>query len=279
MQTRDRQTEEESLFGKSGVDLVIAGASHVGQVRELNEDSLLIMQVSTIHEGVTRPIALAAVADGMGGHEGGEVASRLALTHLAKDFIDEVLTRCFSAEGLPPEDPWYAELLQRAVRTMDEVVTSAGKAAGANMGTTLTGALVVGSVAHLVNIGDSRAYRIIGDRVEPLTQDHSLVADLVRSGEITPEEVYTHPQRNVIMRFIGDGKAESDTFTHMLRPGETLLLCTDGLWEMVHDDDLADIVGSSRNPYEAVQKLIQAANRAGGQDNIAVVVIRAYPSA
>ena len=143
-------------------------------------------------------------------------------------------------------------------------------------GCTLVAALVVGETAYLVNVGDSRAYALSGDELRRITVDHSLVEQLIAGGIITPEERYTHPQRNKIYKSLGDDPAlQPDTFVQRLQPGMRLLLCCDGVWEMIRDDELARLLTEAPDPQQAAEALVARANENGGEDNISVIVLEA----
>lgn len=204
---------------------------------------------------------LFAVADGMGGAQAGELAARLAVT-------------TFEQAGSAARDPAsLAELLRLANERIFERATSDATAAG--MGTTATVVTVderAGSVT-LAHVGDSRAYRIRGGVLERLTEDHSLVAELVRGGTITEDEALVHPARSVITRVLGtDPTVEVDTRTTDLAPGDVVVLCSDGLSGMVRDDAILSLVTGAEGPAEATEALVAAANAAGGDDNVTVVV-------
>jgi len=147
----------------------------------------------------------------------------------------------------------------------------------ANSGTTVTLAFVQGSLALIANVGDSRTYLLRDHMLRQVSVDHSLVAGLVASGQIKPEEIYTHPQRNVIFRSLGQKqRVQVDIFREILEPGDILLLCSDGFWEMVQDPKLiVRLIEKAKDPKQACQTLIDAANAAGGEDNISVVVAKA----
>ena len=143
-----------------------------------------------------------------------------------------------------------------------------------NLGSTITAALLIGDTATIANVGDSRTYRMRNNQLTQITRDHSLVARLVETNIISPEEVRSHPQRNQIYRNLGHKpEVAVDTFTVPLQRGDRLILCSDGLWEMVLDQDIVRIINTSRTPQEACDQLILAANAAGGDDNISVIVI------
>jgi protein phosphatase len=228
----------------------VASRSDTGRRRLRNEDA-----------AVCDP-PLFAVADGMGGAQAGELASHLAATALAE-----------RERGIRGEDA-VAELVQaanaRVYRRAVEDPTAAG------MGTTVTVALFDGGSATIAigHVGDSRAYRIRNGLLEQLTADHSLVAELVRSGRLTPEQAADHPHRSVITRALGtEASVDVDTFTMEAEPGDLYLLCSDGLTTMLGDDEILAVVdGAGREPDAVARQLIDAANRAGGEDNITVVV-------
>ena len=220
-----------------------------GRKRRINEDSFVI----------TPP--LFAVADGMGGAQAGEVASALAAGALEES----------GANG--GGETHVAELIQEANRRVHERATT--DAATAGMGTTITAALVEpdGRVVF-GHVGDSRAYLLRDDKLEQLTNDHTLVAELVRRGELSPGEAQVHPQRSVITRALGtDPDVDVDTFAVDARPGDVYLICSDGLSSMVDSRDIEEILRKYRSDLEGASKaLIQAANRSGGEDNITAVL-------
>jgi PPM family protein phosphatase len=220
----------------------VAGASDPGRKRRRNEDSYVIDP------------PLFAVADGMGGAQAGEIASKLA------------------ASAVRGSDPGrLEELIQEANRRVHQ--RSVEDAAASGMGTTLTVAEIVGERVSIGHVGDSRAYLVRDGSLEQLTQDHSLVAELVRSGKLTPEEAEQHPQRSVITRALGtDPDVDVDTFAVEPRPGDLFLLCSDGLTSMVDDELIERLVDEKRGDLDGLVKaLIRAANKGGGEDNITVV--------
>jgi protein phosphatase len=233
-----------------------AGFTDPGRKRRRNEDSYVIEP------------PLFAVADGMGGAQAGEVASRLAAAAF-REFHD--------ADNLDPEERLVA-IVQEANRRIYERATGDAEVSG--MGTTITAALVGDAGLAIGHVGDSRAYRLRGGQFEQLTDDHSLVADLVRSGRLTPEEADVHPQRSVITRALGtDPQVDVDTFTVPAESGDLFLLCSDGLTTMVDDGEIRDLVTSAKDLDQAGKGLVKAANRAGGEDNVTVVLFRVAGSA
>jgi serine/threonine protein phosphatase PrpC len=250
-------------------------ATHPGRQHARNEDAVVTFTFDKEQDGHSVPVGFYLVADGMGGHDAGDVASR-TVNQIVTDWIikTKVLpdlrkaTRKLTVEDVP------GELLTQALRQANEVLLRRGQARDSDLGSTVTAALVIGDVATIASVGDSRTYLLRGGRLERITQDHSLVARLVDAGVIKPEEVRSHPQRNQIYRCLGHKPSvEVDTFTRQLRAGDVLVLCSDGLWEMVLDAEVQRIVEGARSPQKACDALVEAANRAGGEDNIAVIVV------
>jgi protein phosphatase len=227
----------------------VAARSDPGRVRRRNEDAL-----------VCDP-PLFAVADGMGGAQAGEVASRLAAA---------VFHEFHEADALQPE-PRVRSIIQEANRRIFARASSDPHASG--MGTTVTAALVHGDRVTVGHVGDSRLYLLRDGALEQLTQDHSLVADLVRSGRLTPEEAETHPQRSVITRALGtDAAVQVDSFTLDAAPGDVFLLCSDGLTTMVDEEAVRRVLLENPTLEEAARVLVDEANRGGGEDNVTVVL-------
>src|SRR5919201_3647498 len=208
---------------------------------------------------------LFAIADGMGGAQAGELASSLAAGAVR------------GGEGIGSGESRVVELIQEANRRVYQ--RSSEDAAVSGMGTTMTVALVEDGVVSFGHVGDSRAYLIRDGRLEQLTEDHSLVAELVRSGKLSPEEAETHPQRSVVTRALGtDPDVDVDTFLVEAKPGDLFLLCSDGLTSMVDDDTIvAEIQRNRENLRTAAKALVRAANRGGGEDNITVVFFEIAP--
>ena len=225
-----------------------AGLTDPGLTRPTNEDAFLVEP------------PLYAVADGMGGHRAGEIASRVA--------VSELIANAPRAAD--------SKALARAVRAANRaVIESADRShSRAGMGTTLTAAMVDGTHIAVAHVGDSRAYLLHAGKLARVTEDHSMVADLVRQGTITEEDARFHPQRSVITRALGsDPEMAADMYELDAEPGDRLLLATDGLTGMLPDDYVADLLLDGRDPADSAARLVEAANRAGGYDNITVVVV------
>ena len=176
----------------------------------------------------------------------------------------------------------YAEKLRTAVEQSSETIVAYGRQhpESAGLGSTVTGALIIGERAFIANVGDSRTYLLRGSKLERVTTDHSLVERLVEAGQIDRADVYDHPNRNLIYRSLGAGKAEVevDIFAEKLQPGDQLLICSDGLWDMVRDAQIESILNEVSDPVEACDLLVQRANENGGEDNITVILVRCLES-
>lgn len=230
----------------------VGSATDVGRVRQNNEDNLLVSE------------PLFAVADGMGGHAAGEVASEIAVDMLREHFDADP-----TANGL-------ADAVRAANRAVWERAQGDGRLRG--MGTTLTAVALVADgdeeVLAVVNVGDSRAYRLSQGHLEQLTEDHSLVEELVRTGRISAAEAQVHPQKHVLTRVLGvDRDVEVDCFRVVPYRGDRYLLASDGLFNEVDDEDIASTLRRIDDPDEAARSLVEAAKTAGGADNITAVVV------
>jgi serine/threonine protein phosphatase PrpC len=234
------------------VRVLVGAATDVGRVRERNEDGFLTRE------------PLFAVADGMGGHRGGSVASKLALEVLSQMGGDS-MTGDGAALGL-------AEMVTRANEAVLDAASEQPKLTG--MGTTLTAIVVQPGRLHLAHVGDSRAYLLRDGALRQLTEDHSLVQRMVKEGKLTPEEAEVHPHRSVLTRALGvEPELEVDKETIDVQPGDRLLLCSDGLTTMVSEKEIQTFLAEHDNPQAAAEALVEAANQAGGVDNITAVVL------
>jgi serine/threonine protein phosphatase PrpC len=242
-----------------------------GMVREHNEDTLFALNAVISQDEDLLPMCLYIVADGMGGHEGGQEASDLA-TRLVSGWVLDKIYRPFliNSESSANRQP------------INQVLTEALVFANAKLhersptgGTTLTCAFVLGTNAFLAHVGDSRAYLISRNTIRQITTDHSLVNRLIELGQITSEEAKTHPQRNVLYRALGRaGNLDVDTYLQSLPAKSSLLLCTDGLWGLVADSEILSIIDAAPSPQIACRRLIARANENGGQDNITAVLVQ-----
>ena len=226
----------------------VGARTDVGRMRDHNEDNYIVAP------------PLYAVADGMGGHEAGEVASEIAVNILAQQAPSTL----------------DADALSNAVVTANYAILRAvedGRGAD-GMGTTLTAAMVQGERLLIAQVGDSRAYLLHQSHLQQITRDHSLMSILIETGQITPEEAEVHPQRSVITRALGGGvETVPDIYELNVAAGDRLLLCSDGLSGMVSEEDLTEILTRFRDPQKCANQLIKRANMNGGRDNITAVVV------
>ncbi|MDR2689027.1 MAG: protein phosphatase 2C domain-containing protein [Azoarcus sp.] len=234
--------------------LECAAHTHVGRVRNRNEDSLW----------VDRERGWLLLADGMGGHSAGDVASTLAISHALDHLRKASPTEYATVEG-------RARLL---VKSIDNANTAIRQAANGDlMGSTFVGALLASGEMVYAHIGDSRLYLLRAGVLTQLTQDHTLVQEYVSSGQITPEMAQNHPYRGLLTRGLGiEEDVEAVTGTCVLSPGDRVLLCSDGLTDMVDEDEIAALLGALLTPTEIAVSLVDAANTHGGRDNISVIV-------
>ena len=250
---------------------VIGSALSVGVERDHNEDSLYTFTASLAFDVQDLFYGFYAVADGMGGHKHGEVASETAIRTISSHSIRKLYAPLFDTAGLPPEDSLQEIMLEGILNAHSTVLEQAPEG-----GTTLTAALILGDRLTIAHAGDSRAYAIHSDkRLEVLTRDHSLVQRLIEIEQITPEEAIDHPKQNQLYRHLGQSEPfEADVFQATLPLGGFLLLCSDGLWSVVADDEISKIIASAPNPKVACENLVDAANNGGGPDNISVILIQ-----
>lgn len=249
-------------------------ATDPGMVRDYNEDSLLAWDLRLIWNNQPTNIGLYIVADGMGGHEGGEIASGIAINTIAQIMVPTLLDPLLRS-GPVSTSTLADRIVQAVVQANAAIYEESVRNGGTDMGTTLTMAVVVGDRAVVGNVGDSRTYLYRNNELTRISKDHSLVQRLVDIGQITADDVYTHPNRNAILRSLGDNAdPDVDTFEVRLESNDSLFLCSDGQWEMVRDQHMAQIIGKHESPPDACDELIRAANAAGGEDNIANILVR-----
>ncbi len=251
--------------------LIASGGQSVGKQRELNEDSIFALTATMAGNSGNLPFGLYIVADGMGGHQFGEVASNAAIRSVAGYVMRKFYSYLFQVKPETVEES-FQEIMQASVAEAQRAIQKEAPGSG----TTLTAALVVGQQITVAHVGDSRAYFVYPDgRIEPITRDHSLVKRLEELGHITPEEAANYPHRNVLYRALGQGEMlDPDIFTLGFPQPGYLMICSDGLWGVIAEQDLVRSINEAPNLQRACQNLVNAANIAGGPDNISVILVQ-----
>jgi len=251
--------------------LIVGCAQSAGRQRDHNEDALFTLTTTLSSEYGNVPLGLYIVADGMGGHQHGEIASGIAIRTLASVVVRKLVASLLSLNPSPPEQS-LLEIMQEGVQESHRLITRQVPGGG----TTLTAVLILGNQMTLAHVGDSRAYAIgPNGSMEVLTRDHTLVKRLVEIGRITSDEAAIHPQKNVLYRALGLGEPfDPDLNTMQLPESGYILLCSDGLWGVISDETIHQIVMTSPNPEQACKRMIDAANEAGGPDNITAILVK-----
>jgi PPM family protein phosphatase len=247
--------------------------SDVGQARSVNEDSALALALARVAHLQTQPVGLFMVADGMGGHEAGEEASFAAVQSASESLLREVIVPMTDSRNVDGDSTPISEAMTHAFEAAHQRVMMEFPSGA----TTLTAALLVGRRIYVGHAGDCRLYVRNGPVFRPLTRDHSVLSRLVELEHLEGEEVEalaSDPRRNVLYRAIGQTEElEFDFFSRLLEPGDTLLLCSDGLWGTVPDEIARGIMADSDTPDSACRRLVDEANRRGGPDNITAIII------
>ncbi len=251
--------------------LVASTGQSVGKQREHNEDSLLAITMTIIGTSGNIPFGLYIVADGMGGHQFGEVASNAAIRIMAGYILRKFHSYLFNLPTQALQES-LQEVMEVSIRDAHRFVQREAPGSG----TTVTAALVLGQQVTMAHVGDSRAYAIYADgRIDSITRDHSLVKRLEELGHLSKDEAANFPHRNVLIRALGQGESlEADIFTIPFPQPGFLMLCSDGLWGVLNEKDISRAVMEAPNMPRACQNLVEAANMAGGPDNISVVLVQ-----
>jgi protein phosphatase len=248
-------------------------ATDTGGLRSHNEDTILVVTAACEGDSLTPDFGLFVLADGMGGHRAGEVASSLAVRVVVSHVLQQFYVPRLAGDTQPLDQVLLEGVLVDAVQAANMAITRQVPGSG----TTLTVALMQGRRATIAHVGDSRAYVISDSGLEQITHDHSVVDRLIDMGQLTRSEAAIHPQRNVLYRALGqDGVLDVDTYVCTVPAAGTLMLCTDGLWGVVEASEILDLVMGAPSLQAGCEALVAAANRAGGRDNITVVL--AQPS-
>jgi serine/threonine protein phosphatase PrpC len=242
-----------------------------GMVRDHNEDGLFVFVSEQESAESVPPFGLFVLADGMGGHKSGELASAMASRTVAAHLLSQVYLSLLQGEERVSTQPSLTEVLA-------EAITAANRAVNLSLpgsGTTLTCGMILGSRLFIGHVGDSRAYlRSAEGEIRLLTNDHSMVNKLVEIGQLTKEEAAVHPQRNMLYRAVGQGAAlDVDVVSYSLHSYDQIFLCSDGLWGLLSDEEIWDVILSAPDPTQACARLTEAANAAGGNDNITAILV------
>jgi serine/threonine protein phosphatase PrpC len=249
---------------------LIAGVGQsVGKQREHNEDSVLSLTTTLAGSADSIPFGIYIVADGMGGHQFGEVASNAAVRIMGGNIMKKFHSYLFNLPTQALQES-LQELMEESISEAHQYIQREAPGSG----TTVTAALVLGEQVTIAHVGDSRAYAVFPDgRIDPITRDHSLVKRLEELGHLSKDEAANFPHRNVLIRALGQGETlEADIFTVPFPQTGYLMLCSDGLWGVVDEKDLQHAIVSAPNLQHACQAMVEAANTAGGPDNITVIV-------
>jgi serine/threonine protein phosphatase PrpC len=263
-------------LGKPKMYVETASKTDMGMVRSNNEDSLFTIDESGSINSRFNSIGLYIIADGMGGHQGGEIASKIATQVVSATILDNLTNISKSQNPLSI----VKEAIEKASKEICDVAGTRQELH--SMGTTITMGLRLENELYIGHVGDSRAYLVRGQEIERLTADHSLIAHLLKEGTITPEEARTHPNRGVILRCLGlSGKVSVDSYYQdgkeaklLLKNNDRIIFCSDGLTDCVTDDEIYNYVTKFQTTGEVCEKLIELSNIRGGEDNISVIVVR-----
>lgn len=264
----------ESALTRPNEHITYGQSSDAGMVRSNNQDSILTFFASQGNTDNVPDFGLFIVADGMGGHHDGEKASAIATRVMAREITHKIYVPMLDRDTRLETDadrPTLSEILIDAVKVANNVVIETIPEGG----TTVTAAAILGDLAYIAHVGDSRAYLITETAIEQITRDHSLVQRLIELDQLTPEEAAEHPQKNVLYRAIGQSdNLEVDAITRRLPANSYLFMCSDGLWTLVSEEDIMQIVTSTPTPQVACDRLVALANERGGADNISAVLLK-----
>jgi serine/threonine protein phosphatase PrpC len=260
----------ESVISTKNSHLRFGQSTDVGMVRNNNQDAVLSFFYTSRSAEEHPDFGLFIVADGMGGHHDGEKASAMSARIIAEHITSHLYLPLLSGNSHADRPPITEILIEAVQKANSDVITKVPEG-----GTTLTAVAIIGDLAYIAHVGDSRVYLITRDGPEQITRDHSLVRRLIELHQLTEEEAQDHPQKNVLYRAIGQSETlEVDAITRRLPPNSRLLLCSDGLWNQVDDKEISDIAMSHDNPQEACDKLVALANTRGGTDNITTILLQ-----
>ncbi|RMF78442.1 MAG: serine/threonine-protein phosphatase [Chloroflexi bacterium] len=260
----------EAIVSSTNVHLRFGQSTDTGMVRNNNQDSAYSFFVTSRTVENHPDFGLFIVADGMGGHHDGEKASAITSRIFASNVIKNIYLPLITGQNNADQPPITEALIDAVHMANNEVIAHIPEG-----GTTLTAVVVIGNLAYIAHVGDSRVYLITQNDLEQITRDHSWVQRMIELDQITPEEALHHPQKNVLYRALGQSEAlEVDAVTRRMPANSKMLLCSDGLWNLVEDDEIYEtIMNHSSHPQEACDKLVALANTRGGTDNITAILL------
>lgn len=268
------ESDKLELFGGDQslpLQLYASSGQSVGIQRDHNEDALFSLTTILSSHETQLPVGIYIVADGMGGHQHGEVASEIAVRTMVDYVIEHLYSYLFSAKASRPDTP-LRDILHDGVQVAHQAILDEAPGGG----TTLTTVIILDNQMAIAHVGDSRVYKVDDQGpMRPLTRDHSLVKRLEELGQITADEAEIHPQRNILYRALGQGEPfEPEVITAPTPSSGHLLICSDGLWGVVPERQIRQIIHESPRLDQACNQMVQAANKAGGPDNISLILVQ-----
>ncbi|MFZ4825874.1 MAG: PP2C family protein-serine/threonine phosphatase [Phototrophicaceae bacterium] len=276
--TQSAETQKlpmEDLIATKNARLHFGQSTDIGMVRSENQDSMLSLYITGTSTENVPDFGIFVVADGMGGHLNGAQASAMVCSIVCQQGLENIYLPLLKRSGIDKsKTPPISEILIDTIQEVNQVIIDELP----DSGTTATLCLVIGNLAYFSHVGDSRAYLINNNTIDQLTRDHSLVSRLVEVGQLTPEEAKTYPRKNELYRAVGQSQMlEVDAVTRRIPANSYILMCSDGLWGLVDEPTILNIVLTSPTPQSACDKLVAVANNLGGTDNITVILIH-FPS-
>ncbi|MBN2088788.1 serine/threonine-protein phosphatase [candidate division KSB1 bacterium] len=275
------------LMNRQGIQHLLGKSSNRGKLREKNEDSVATIQHTQILKSISYPTSICILSDGLGGHDGGEVASRMTVSAIAANLMQSLILNGLFDSFKSTSTASYRTVLENATFAASDQIYQTAQQMENEMGATAAVALIIGRNAYVLNVGDSRTYIFNQENgLQLITHDHSLVFRFYMMGDVKFEDIYKHPQRNQILRSLGEAglreklqemmtKSNHPYFYQLtLDLGDSLLLCSDGLWQTIRDNEIEKILRSQSDPQMICNELVDTANLHGGDDNISVIYLK-----
>jgi len=284
-----RFSKSDSFYwlNRQGIQHILGKSSNLGKLRKKNEDSIATIQYNEILKSISYPTSICILSDGLGGHDGGEIASRVTVSAIAANLMQSLILNGLFDSSKSTTTASYRTLLENATFSVSDQIYLMAQQMENEMGATVALALIIGRNVYVLNVGDSRTYIFSQENgLQLITHDHSLVFRFYMMGDVKFEDIYKHPQRNQILRSLGEaGLREKlqEMMTNSNHPyfyqltldvGDSLLLCSDGLWQTIRDNEIEKILRSQSEPQTICDELVRTANLYGGDDNISVVYLK-----